>query len=115
MGTVFAARPERMTARRFWVRHAADARGAVLLDDGAVRAVTGSRRSLLLAGVTDVDGLFHFGDVIEMRDQSGVTVARGIAQYDSVEVRARLADRASGSGATGQGRPLVHADDLVAL
>lgn len=115
VGTVFAARPERMTARRFWVRHAADARGAVLLDDGAVRAVTGSRRSLLLAGVTDVDGLFHFGDVIEMRDQSGVTVARGIAQYDSVEVRARLADRASGSGATGQGRPLVHADDLVAL
>lgn len=77
--------------------------------------MTGSRRSLLLAGVTDVDGLFHFGDVIEMRDQSGVTVARGIAQYDSVEVRARLADRASGSGATGQGRPLVHADDLVAL
>ncbi|MFN7242305.1 MAG: glutamate 5-kinase [Dietzia cercidiphylli] len=115
VGTVFAPRPERMTARRFWVRHAADARGAVILDDGAVRAVTGSRRSLLLAGVTGVDGLFHFGDVIEMRDQAGATVARGIAQYDSIEVRSRLADRASGVGTTGQGRPLVHADDLVAL
>ena len=48
------------------VRHAADARGSVLLDDGAVRAVTGSRRSLLLAGVTGVEGLFHFGDVVEL-------------------------------------------------
>lgn len=113
VGTVFAARPERMTARRFWVRHAADARGAVLLDDGAVRAVTGSRRSLLLAGVTGVDGLFHFGDVIEMHDVDGRVVARGIAQYDSVEVRARLLDRAAGGTGSGQGRPLVHADDLV--
>lgn len=129
VGTVFASRPERMTARRFWVRHAADARGAVELDDGAVRAVTGFRRSLLLAGVTGVDGMFHFGDVIEMRDCAGRTVARGIAQYDSVEVRARLAERgapadaadrtaATGAGAaqgSGQGRPLVHADDLVAV
>jgi len=113
VGTVFAARPERMTARRFWVRHAADARGEVLLDDGAVRAVTDSRRSLLLAGVTGVDGLFHFGDVIEMHDVDGRVVARGIAQYDSVEVRARLADRAAGGTGSGQGRPLVHADDLV--
>src|SRR5699024_2841494 len=113
VGTVFAARPERMTARRFWVRHAADARGAALLDDGAVRAVTGSRRSLLLAGVTGADGLFHFGDVIGMHDVDGRVVARGIAQYDSVEVRARLLDRAAGGTGSGQGRPLVHADDLV--
>ena len=112
VGTVFAPRPERMTARRFWVRHAADAHGAVVLDDGAVRAVTRSRRSLLMAGVTGVDGLFHFGDVIEMHDPAGGTVARGIAQYDSIEVRGRLAERASGAE-IGQGRPLVHADDLV--
>lgn len=112
VGTVFAPRPERMTARRFWVRHAADAHGAVVLDDGAVRAVTRSRRSLLLAGVTGVDGLFHFGDVIELHGQAGDVVGRGIAQYDSIEVRGRLAERASGSE-IGQGRPLVHADDLV--
>jgi len=117
-GTVFAPRSERMSARRFWVRHAADTSGSVVLDDGAVRAITGSRRSLLLAGVTGVEGLFHFGDVIEMHDRSGRTVAKGIAQYDSIEVRERLAERearrAAGTAA-GQGRPLVHADDLVAV
>lgn len=114
VGTVFAPRPERMSARRFWVRHAADTNGSVTLDDGAVRAILGSRRSLLLAGVTGVEGQFHFGDVIEMRDDAGRTVARGIVQYDSVEVRERLAERRAGTAA-GQGRPLVHADDLVAI
>ena len=39
VGTVFAPRPERMSARRFWVRHAAESAGALTLDDGAVRAV----------------------------------------------------------------------------
>lgn len=114
VGTVFAARGERMTARRFWVRHAADAHGAVVLDDGAVRAVTGHRRSLLLAGVTGVEGQFHYGDVLELHDAAGTVVARGIAQYDSTEVRRNLRERAA-DGATGgpQGRPLVHADDLV--
>ncbi|MFL0579253.1 glutamate 5-kinase [Dietzia sp. 179-F 9C3 NHS] len=115
VGTVFAARPERMTARRFWVRHAADARASVALDAGAVRAVTGSRRSLLLAGVTGVEGQFHFGDVIELHDPDGAVVARGIAQYDSLDVRRRLRERETGAAAGGQGRPLVHADDLVTV
>ena len=39
VGTVFAPRPERMSARRFWVRYAAESAGALTLDDGAVRAV----------------------------------------------------------------------------
>src|SRR5262249_46783474 len=39
VGTVFAARPVRLSARKFWVRHAADSRGAILLDEGAVQAV----------------------------------------------------------------------------
>ena len=115
VGTVFAARSERMTARRFWVRHAADAHGAVTLDDGAVRAITENRRSLLLAGVTEVTGQFHFGDVIELRDVSGRVVARGIAQYDSIEVRRAMKERAGGTVPRAQGRPLIHADDLVAV
>ena len=42
-------------------------------------------------------------------------MGRGIAQYDSLEVRTRLAERAAGGEQRGQGRPLVHADDLVAV
>ena len=45
VGTVFAARPARMSARRFWVRYAADAAGVLTLDEGAVRAVIEHRRA----------------------------------------------------------------------
>ena len=66
VGTVFAPRPERMSARRFWVRYAAEASGALTLDEGAVRAVVDRRRSLLPAGIIAVSGKFHGGDVVEL-------------------------------------------------
>src|ERR1700737_5015813 len=56
VGTAFAARPNRMSARRFWVGYAAESAGAVSLEAGAVRAVLGQRRSLLPAGVTSLSG-----------------------------------------------------------
>ena len=77
VGTVFAPRPERMSARRFWVRYAAESAGALTLDDGAVRAVVKQRRSLLPAGITAVSGRFHGGDVVELRAPDETMVARG--------------------------------------
>ncbi len=67
VGTVFAPRGDRMSARRFWVRYAAESTGALTLDEGAVRAVVEQRRSLLPAGITAVSGRFHGGDVVELR------------------------------------------------
>lgn len=64
VGTAFAPRPTRLSARRFWVRHAADTSGDLHLDEGAVRAVVSKRRSLLSAGIVGVSGDFHAGDVV---------------------------------------------------
>ena len=52
VGTVFAAGHGGMSARRFWLRYAAESAGSLTLDDGAVRAVLSHRRSLLPAGIT---------------------------------------------------------------
>ncbi|HMO12119.1 MAG TPA: glutamate 5-kinase, partial [Actinotalea sp.] len=54
VGTWFAATGSRKNARRLWVAHAARAAGRVVLDDGAVRAITEGKRSLLAAGITEV-------------------------------------------------------------
>lgn len=113
VGTVFAPRPERMSARRFWVRYAAESMGALRLDAGAVRAVVGQRRSLLAAGVTAVEGRFHGGDVVEIHGPDGATVARGVVAYDAVEL-AGMIGRSTGDLAPEFRRPAVHADDLVA-
>lgn len=111
-GTVFAARPQRMSARRFWVRYAAEATGSLSLDAGAVRAVVASRRSLLPAGITEVSGRFHGGDVVELRDADGAMVGRGVVAYDAAEL-ATMLGRSTSDLPEDLRRPAVHADDLV--
>lgn len=112
VGTAFAARPIRLSARRFWLRHAADSRGAVLLDAGAVKAVIISRRSLLAAGVVGVQGQFSGGDVVDLLAPDGHVVARGVVEYDSAELDTMLG-RSSSDLPEALRRPVVHADDLV--
>ena len=114
VGTVFAARPDRMSARRFWVRYAADASGALMLDEGAVRAVVRDRRSLLPAGITAVSGRFYAGDVVELRGPETTMVARGVVSYDAAELSTMMGR--STSELPGElRRPVVHADDLVTV
>jgi len=112
VGTVFAPRPARMSARRFWVRYAAESTGSLTLDAGAVRAVVGQRRSLLPAGITAVSGRFFGGDVIELHGPCGEMVARGVVAYDATEL-ATMTGRSTSELPAELRRPAVHADDLV--
>ncbi|HEX7427345.1 MAG TPA: PUA domain-containing protein, partial [Mycobacterium sp.] len=114
VGTVFAPRRERMSARRFWVRYAAESAGALTLDDGAVRAVVKQRRSLLPAGITGVSGRFHGGDVVDLRASDEAMVARGVVAYDAAEL-ATMLGRSTSDLPADMRRPAVHADDLVAV
>ncbi|WP_425298117.1 glutamate 5-kinase [Nocardia brasiliensis] len=111
VGTAFAARPVRLSARKFWVRHAADSRGALLIDDGAARAVV-ARRSLLAAGVTGLRGRFYGGDVVDLVTTDDRIVARGVVAYDSTELTTMLGHSTAELPETMQ-RPVIHADDLV--
>ncbi|MDX8052973.1 glutamate 5-kinase [Lentzea sp. BCCO 10_0798] len=114
VGTAFAATGSRLTARRFWLGYATDANGRLHLDDGAVAAVVGRRRSLLAAGITGVDGDFEAGDVVELVSLAGEVVARGVAGYDSAELPS-LIGRKTHDLPEEQRREVVHADDLVPL
>jgi glutamate 5-kinase len=114
VGTVFAARPDRMSARRFWLRYAAESAGSLTLDEGAVRAVVERRRSLLAAGITAVSGRFYGGDVVELRGPDSTMVARGVVTYDAAEL-ANMMGRSTSELPDELRRPAVHADDLVAV
>jgi len=114
VGTVFAPRPMRMSARRFWVRYAAESAGALTLDEGAVRAVVRQRRSLLPAGITGLSGKFFGGDVVELRGPDAEVVARGVVAYDAAELAAMIG-RSTPELPVEMRRPAVHADDLVAV
>ncbi|RJO70135.1 glutamate 5-kinase [Nocardia panacis] len=112
VGTAFAARPTRMSARKFWVRHAADSRGALLLDAGAVQAVSDRRRSLLAAGIIGLRGTFSGGDVVDLVAPDDRVVARGVVEYDSVELEGMLG-RSTADLPENMRRAVIHADDLV--
>ena len=85
---------------------------------GAVRAVTERRASLLPAGITRVSGAFVGGDPVDLVDPDGVSVARGLVNYDADELPALLGrsthDLARELGASYE-REVVHRDDLVLL
>lgn len=67
-----------------------EARGALVVNDGAARALGAGKASLLPVGVTAVSGEFEKGDVIEIRDQSGRVLGRGLVNYDAGACRALL-------------------------
>jgi glutamate 5-kinase len=114
VGTAFRPSGRRMSARRFWLRHAADVHGSLDLDAGAVAAVIGRRRSLLAAGIHGISGDFVAGDVVDLVGPHGQVVARGVVGFDATELPA-LIGRRSRDLAPEQRREVVHADDLVPL
>ncbi len=114
VGTAFRPSGRRMSARRFWLRPAADARGRLDLDRGATAAVVDRRRSLLAAGIRGVSGDFVAGDVVDLVDPDGAVVARGVSGFDATELP-DLIGRSSPELPADQRREVVHADDLVPL
>jgi len=119
VGTFFSAAAKRPTARLFWLAHATAPRGRLHLDPGAVAAVVARRKSLLPAGITAVDGSFAAGDPVDLVDAgSGAPVARGLVNYDAVELPALLGRSTPELAAAlgpGYEREVVHRDDLVLL
>ncbi|HEX9338147.1 MAG TPA: glutamate 5-kinase [Pseudonocardiaceae bacterium] len=111
-GTAFAPTGNRLSARRFWLGYAAGAAGRLRLDDGAVTAVVGRRRSLLAAGITAAEGQFEAGDVVELVDPADRVVARGVVAFDAREMPG-LIGRSTHDLAPELRREVVHADDLV--
>jgi glutamate 5-kinase len=70
LGTLIPA-PERRGARLRHIAVGARHRGALVVNDGALRALNDGKASLLPIGVVSVDGNFEQGDVVEVRDGSG--------------------------------------------
>jgi glutamate 5-kinase len=118
VGTYFAPHERRPGARQLWLAHAAAARGKLMLDPGAVRAVVAGRASLLPAGITGVEGTFDAGDPVDLCDPDCRVVARGLVNYDATEIPA-LMGRSTRWLAAKRGpeyqREIVHRDDLVLL
>ncbi len=117
VGTLFRA-GNKLASKKHRIAFTAKPRGTLVLDDGAVRALTERGRSLLPAGVVRVEGRFQRGDPVACVDARGREFARGLATYSADEVE-RIKGLATARilavlGFT-NGDEVIHRDDLVLL
>lgn len=116
VGTFFEPVGRRRARKLLWLAYASVSQGDLVLDAGAVRAVTEGKASLLPAGIVAVKGQFLTGDPVRLVSDSGTVIARGLVRYDSTELpevigrstRDLVAERGQEFG-----REVVHRDDLI--
>ena len=116
VGTLFLPRGRRQ-ARKAWLGGRLRLKGAVMVDAGAVSALR-KGGSLLAAGVTSVDGAFHRGDAIAVRDPDGNVLGHGLSEYDAQECARLLGHHSREHEAILGYAPrnaIVHRDQLVLL
>jgi glutamate 5-kinase len=104
-------------ARKQWIAGTLRPSGALIIDDGALRALS-EGRSLLPAGITAARGRFDRGDTVSVFTADGREVARGIVAYSDADA-ARIMGRRSGEiadllGFRGRDE-MIHRDDLVLM
>ena len=116
LGTLFAGKKQKMNSRRRWLSFVSTPKGNVVVDKGGVKALQKNHSSLLPVGVIQVGKHFDAGDLIEILDESGNRIARGIAQYGSDNLNLVLGKKTPivreilGSDIPEE---LVHKNDLV--
>jgi glutamate 5-kinase len=106
-----------LATRKQWIAGTLRPAGAIVVDDGAVRALLGGK-SLLPAGVTRAVGRFDRGDTVSIIGPDGSEVARGICAYSDSDaariIGRRSADIEAVLGFRGRDE-IVHRDDLVLI
>ena len=114
VGTSFAPRAQRLASRKLWIAFARASEGTITVDAGARRALVEGGKSLLPAGVRDVDGDFDTDASVEIVDDGGTVFAKGLCRYTSLQLQSY---RGHKTADLPEGFPheVVHRDDLVVL
>lgn len=116
VGTWLRTGKQPQNARKQWLAGMLQVAGSLDLDEGAVRVLCESGRSLLAVGVCGVTGSFSRGDMVSCRDPAGREIARGLVNYSADETR-RIMGSSSGDIESILGyqvdEELIHRDNLV--
>jgi glutamate 5-kinase len=86
VGTFFLPGETRLSSRKHWIAFNLQAKGTLIVDDGAKKAIVEGGKSLLSSGLVDVKGFFEFGDAVKCVDTHGLEFARGLVNYKAAEV-----------------------------
>ncbi len=118
IGTALRAGTPKWAARKRWMVDHLQLRGAVVVDEGAAAKLREGGKSLLPIGMLQAQGDFVRGDVIAVRTEAGLEIARGLANYSVAE--ARLITRKASSQIAGllgycNEPEMIHRTNLVLM
>ena len=86
IGTQFVSEKSILQSRKLWISSFGSASGMIVLDEGACEALISKGKSLLCVGIIDVKGEFKRGDLISCINKEGAEVAKGLSNFNNVEV-----------------------------
>jgi glutamate 5-kinase len=86
LGTRFLPLTNRLESRQRWMLSGLSTKGKLVVDSGAVLALKDQKRSLLAAGIKEVEGSFQRGDIVNICDAEGCRLACGITNYSSADI-----------------------------
>ena len=115
-GTIFTA-PDPMQARKAWLAGRMQVEGKLTIDAGAAKALKAGK-SLLAAGLIGIEGQFRRGDAVDVVDEGGRSIARGLVSYDAADARAiagKRSDAIAGILGYAPRSAVIHRDQLVML
>ncbi len=93
VGTLFMPQAKTLNPRKRWIGFSAQTAGTLTVDDGAAKAMCMDGRSLLAIGIKHVDGDFGKGDIVSIVNPQLVEIARGLINYNAVQVKQILGCR----------------------
>ncbi|MEM6836743.1 MAG: glutamate 5-kinase [Cyanobacteria bacterium P01_C01_bin.120] len=116
LGTQFSPKRTVANARKRWIAQSLIPAGKLYLDAGAVKAIQQSGKSLLPAGIIEIEGEFEPRSAVQLCDRHGSEIARGIVNYsdgDLVKIMGRQSDEIPQILGYDSGDTVVHRDNLV--
>lgn len=118
VGTFFKPRKKKIDSRRLWIAFGKIPQGTIVVDEGAKKAILSGGKSLLPAGVVDCQGKFGLGDAVDIVDEEGSVVARGLTNFSAKElerIKGLKTTEVASKLACEAGEEVVHRDYLVIL
>jgi glutamate 5-kinase len=117
--TLFLPKERKMSSRHRWIAFTGQVHGSLKIDEGAEKALISLKKSLLSAGIRDVDGNFKAGDKVEIVSiADGSCIGRGLVNYSSDDIRTIRGCKSSEIKAKLGTKPfdeVIHRDNLVIL
>jgi glutamate 5-kinase len=118
VGTRFLPVTSKLESRQRWMLSGLSTKGKLVVDSGAVTALKKNNKSLLAAGILEVEGDFGEGDIVNVCDADGTRFGCGISNYSSADLEAIKGTQSKDIAANlgyDYGAEVVHRNNLVVL